>query len=219
MRSCPRVNEPVRPHEVAPGSHAHHHPALTPQISTKQAIIRSSLLSRERLVEARLYRERAHAADVLAQDDALDQITARALRLDASDQGLGFMPDVHVAMVDLQLVQLSEDGGAARRARTAARSENPLVEVRLCRRAFVPARTPPVLRPRHLLHQAGLGPAGSRSGLSWRALLRQQAQSILAVDFFTFETISLQRLYVLFFIELSSRRVHLAASTTNPTGA
>src|SRR5712691_6269151 len=42
---------------------------------------------------------------------------------------------------------------------------------------------------------------------------------MLAVDFFTVETISLQRLYVLFFIELGSRRVHLAGCTTNPTGA
>jgi transposase InsO family protein len=33
------------------------------------------------------------------------------------------------------------------------------------------------------------------------------------------ETISLQRLYVLFFIELGSRRVHLAGCTTNPSGA
>jgi hypothetical protein len=70
-----------------------------------------------------------------------------------------------------------------------------------------------------ILREAGLGPAGSRSGLSWRAFLRAQAQSILAVDFFTVETIALQRLYVLFFIELGSRRVHLAGSTANPTGA
>jgi hypothetical protein len=41
---------------------------------------------------------------------------------------------------------------------------------------------------------------------------------MLAVDFFTVETVSLQRLYVLFFIELSSRRVHLAGCTANPTG-
>jgi transposase InsO family protein len=69
-----------------------------------------------------------------------------------------------------------------------------------------------------LLLQAGLGPAGSRSGLTWRAFLRAQAQSRLAVDFFTVETISLQRLYVLFFIELGNRRVHLAGCTANPTG-
>ena len=69
-----------------------------------------------------------------------------------------------------------------------------------------------------LLREAGLGPAGSRVGLSWRAFLRAQAQSMLAVDFFTVETMSLQRLYVLFFIELGSRRVHLVGCTANPTG-
>jgi putative transposase len=72
---------------------------------------------------------------------------------------------------------------------------------------------------RNLLRRAGLGPAGERAGLSWRAFLRAQAQSMLAVDFFTVEKISLQRLYVLFFIELGSRRVHLAGCTTKPSGA
>jgi transposase InsO family protein len=72
---------------------------------------------------------------------------------------------------------------------------------------------------RKILREAGLGPAGSRSGLPWRSFLRQQAQSMLAVDFFTVETISLRRLYVLFLIELGSRRVHLAGCTANPTGA
>ncbi|MDQ2982015.1 MAG: integrase core domain-containing protein, partial [Actinomycetota bacterium] len=43
--------------------------------------------------------------------------------------------------------------------------------------------------------------------------------SMLACDFFTVETIALRRYYVLFFIELGSRRVHLAGCTTNPTGA
>ena len=38
-----------------------------------------------------------------------------------------------------------------------------------------------------------------------------------AVDFFTVETIWLQRLYVLFFIELGSRRVHVAGCTPNPS--
>ena len=72
---------------------------------------------------------------------------------------------------------------------------------------------------RKILHRAGLGPAGSRGGLSWRVFLRQQAQSMLAVDFFTVETISLRRIYVLFFIELEARRVHVAGCTANPTGA
>ena len=70
-----------------------------------------------------------------------------------------------------------------------------------------------------ILRQAGIGPAGERAGISWRAFLRAQAQSMLAVDFFTVETISLQRLHVLFFIELASRRVYFAGCTANPTGA
>jgi len=71
---------------------------------------------------------------------------------------------------------------------------------------------------RKILSQAGLGPAGKRPGLSWRTFLRQQAHSMLAVGFFTVETISLRRLYVLFFIELGTRRVHFAGCTANPTG-
>jgi putative transposase len=71
---------------------------------------------------------------------------------------------------------------------------------------------------RRLLLAAGLKPAPRRSGPSWRDFLRQQAASMIAYDFFTVETISLRRFYVLFFIELESRRVHLAGCTTNPTG-
>ena len=67
------------------------------------------------------------------------------------------------------------------------------------------------------LRQAGLGPVGTRGGMSWRAFLRAHRRSMLAVDFFTVETIWLQRLYVLFFIELESRRVHVAGCTPNPS--
>jgi putative transposase len=72
---------------------------------------------------------------------------------------------------------------------------------------------------RRMLLAAGLRPAPRRSGLTWREFLCQQAASMLACDFFTIETISLRRFYVLFFIELESRRVHLGGCTTNPTGA
>ena len=64
--------------------------------------------------------------------------------------------------------------------------------------------------------EAGLGPAGERGGLSWREFIRRQAKSMIACDFFTVDTISLRRIYVLFFIEISTRRVHLAGMTENP---
>ena len=56
---------------------------------------------------------------------------------------------------------------------------------------------------RKILRQAGIGPADKRAGVSWRAFLRAQATSMISV----------QRLYVLFFIELGSpprspRRLH-----------
>jgi putative transposase len=55
--------------------------------------------------------------------------------------------------------------------------------------------------------------------VSWPAFLRSQAATLLACDSFTVETVTLLRLYVLFFIELGSRPVHFAGCTTNPTAA
>jgi transposase InsO family protein len=72
---------------------------------------------------------------------------------------------------------------------------------------------------KRLLASAGLEPAPRRGAVSWPVFLRQQAASMLACDFFTVETVTHHRLYVLFFIELESRRVHFAGCTTNPTGA
>jgi transposase InsO family protein len=70
---------------------------------------------------------------------------------------------------------------------------------------------------RNWLRMAGLGPAGTRGGMTWRQFVRVHRQSLLAVDFFTVDTIWLQRLYILFFIELSSRRVHFAGCTPTPS--
>jgi len=69
---------------------------------------------------------------------------------------------------------------------------------------------------RTLIHAAGLGPAGQRSQLTWREFIRAQAASMIACDFFTVDTVRGSRLYVLFFIELATRRVHLAGATAHP---
>jgi transposase InsO family protein len=53
--------------------------------------------------------------------------------------------------------------------------------------------------------------------MTWREFVRAHRRSMLAVDFFTVETMWLQRLYVLFFIELGTRRVHVSGCTPNPT--
>jgi putative transposase len=66
---------------------------------------------------------------------------------------------------------------------------------------------------RKLLAERGLGPAGQRGGTAWREFIRSQAHSMIACDFFTVDTVTLRRIYVLFFIELSTRRVHLAGLT------
>ena len=69
-----------------------------------------------------------------------------------------------------------------------------------------------------ILKDAGIDPAPRRSGQTWRAFLDAQAKTILAVDFFHVDTVFLKRLYVLFFVEHGSRRVHLAGITAHPAG-
>jgi putative transposase len=68
----------------------------------------------------------------------------------------------------------------------------------------------------NILHRHGIEPAPRRASISWREFLRQQAGAILECDFFTVEALWLRRFYVLFFIELSRRRV-LSGAQIDPS--
>jgi putative transposase len=69
-----------------------------------------------------------------------------------------------------------------------------------------------------ILKEAGIEPAPKRHEQSWSEFLREQATSIFECDFLTVDTLFLKRFYVLFFVELATRRIHLAGITTNPDG-
>jgi putative transposase len=72
---------------------------------------------------------------------------------------------------------------------------------------------------RRILRRAGLGLAPRRMDLTWSEFLRAQSRGVLACDFFTSETVFLRTLYVMFFIELSTRRVHVVGTTSRPDSA
>jgi hypothetical protein len=61
-------------------------------------------------------------------------------------------------------------------------------------------------------------PAPQRAGsVGWRQLMRHYKDQLLACDCFTVETLFLKTVYVLVFIEVGPRRVHIAGYTTHPT--
>jgi len=72
---------------------------------------------------------------------------------------------------------------------------------------------------RSVLADAGIPPAPQRDRQSWRTFLRQHGDSMLACDFLTVDTVWLERLYVLVFLSIGSRRVEDLACTGNPDTA
>jgi putative transposase len=69
-----------------------------------------------------------------------------------------------------------------------------------------------------ILHNTGIDPAPRRSGPTWRQFLTAQAHTILSCDFFTVDTVFLKRIYVLSFVEIATRQVHVIGVTAHPTG-
>jgi putative transposase len=70
-----------------------------------------------------------------------------------------------------------------------------------------------------ILGRHGLDPSPNRRGPSWGEFLKAQATTMLACDFFTVDTVLPKQLYVLFFIELDTRKVFITGVTDHPTGA
>jgi putative transposase len=69
----------------------------------------------------------------------------------------------------------------------------------------------------NILERHGIPPAPERDpSPSWRHLMTHYRDQLLACDFFTVETLFLQTLYALVFIEIGTRRVHFAGCTAHP---
>jgi putative transposase len=68
-----------------------------------------------------------------------------------------------------------------------------------------------------ILNAAGIDPAPRRAGPTWREFLTNQAEGIIAADFFHLDTVFGRRLYALAFLEHGTRRLHISGVTAHPS--
>src|SRR5438067_1215921 len=94
------------------------------------------------------------------------------------------------------LTQLARDGGAK--------------DVEL----LVPRHQVAVLRRQ--VHRPKLQPAARRAAPTWKQFPTTQTHTTLSCDFFTVDTALLKRIYVLFFMEIATRRVHVIEGNRPP---
>ena len=69
---------------------------------------------------------------------------------------------------------------------------------------------------RSILRRAHVPPAGRRSEMTWKQFLAAHAETLVATDFFSVDTVFFKRLYVLMFVHVGTRRVLAAACTSKP---
>jgi putative transposase len=72
---------------------------------------------------------------------------------------------------------------------------------------------------RSILRRAHVPPTGRRSELTWKLFLAAHAETLVATDFFSVDTVFFKRLYVLMFVHVGPRRVLAAACTAEPNSA
>jgi hypothetical protein len=68
-----------------------------------------------------------------------------------------------------------------------------------------------------ILKEHGIPPAPEREGTTWADFLRNQADALLACDFFETRTLSGTRLYVFAVIEHATRRIRILGATAHPS--
>ncbi|QIY76805.2 integrase core domain-containing protein [Streptomyces sp. RLB1-33] len=68
-----------------------------------------------------------------------------------------------------------------------------------------------------ILREHGIPPAPERESTTWADFLRNQADALLACDFFETRTLTGARLYVFAVIEHATRRIRILGTTAHPT--